>query len=171
MALLAFGFAPGGLKRLSRDLDANRVAVQDIQVPPRMRVGAAFRCDDHDLATDVAVDQRPDIDLRGFATHTLDQAVRGDRTAPDRTHVQDVAPGATGGQIRLEVLADPVTSRRSDRRGIGVAHARLLNVDGGEGDWTELADFARRNHVTMRPPSLLGRLLTATSSSSGSTSD
>ena len=137
MALLAFGFPPRGLERLGRDLDTNRVALQDIQVPPRMRVGTALRCDDHDLATDVAVDQRPDIGLRGLATHTLDQAVCGQLAAPDRTHVQDVAPRATGGQIGLEVLADPVTSRRSDRRGIGVAHGRLLNVDGGEGDWTE----------------------------------
>jgi nucleoside-diphosphate-sugar epimerase len=122
MSFLVFWFPPRGLERLGRDLHTDRVALQDIQVPLRMRVGAAFRCDDHDLATDVAVDERPDIDLRRLATHTLDQAVRGQRTAPLRTHVHDVAPRATGGQIDLEVLADPVTSRRSDRRGIGVAH-------------------------------------------------
>src|SRR5271168_3999717 len=94
MALLAFGFPPGGLERLGRDLDANRVALQDIQVPPRLCVGTALRSDDHDLAAEVAVDQRLDVDLRGLATHTLDQAVRGHRTAPDRTEVQDVAPRA-----------------------------------------------------------------------------
>src|SRR5580693_6095522 len=97
-----------------------------------MRVGTALRCDDHDLATDVAVDQRPDIALPRLAPRTLDQAVRGQRTAPDRAHVHDVTPRATGGQIHLEVLADPVTPRRSDRCGIGVAHAWLLNVGGAK---------------------------------------
>src|SRR3984957_10142993 len=122
MTFLAFWFPPGGLERLGRDLHADRVARQDIQIPSWMRVGAPFRCDDHDVPTDVAVDQRPDIDLRRLATHTLEQAVRGQRTAADLTQIQDVAPGAPGPQIRLEGLADPVTSRRSDRCGISVAH-------------------------------------------------
>jgi hypothetical protein len=77
MAFFAFGLPPRGLERLGRDLHTDRVALQDIQVPPRMRIGTALRCDDHDLATDVAVDQRPDIDLPRLATRTFDQAVRG----------------------------------------------------------------------------------------------
>ena len=98
------------LERLGRDLHTDRVARHDIQVPARMSVGAALRCDDHDLATEVAIDQRSDMNVRRLATHTFDQAVRGHRTASDRTQVQDVAPRATGGQIGLEVLADPVAS-------------------------------------------------------------
>ena len=94
-----------------------------------MRIGTTLRCDDHDLATDVAVDQRPDKDRSRPAADTLDQAVRGQRTAAYLTQIQDVTSCATGSQIGLEVLADPVTSRSSDRCGIGVAHGWTPNVD------------------------------------------
>jgi len=100
MAFLALRFPPGSLERLGCDLDTNRVAGQNIPIPTRMRVGTAFGCDDDDFTTDIALDQRPDIVSRRLATHTLDQAVRGQRTPADGAGVHDVAaPSQFNGSV------------------------------------------------------------------------
>jgi len=59
----AFRLTPGGLAGLGRDLHADGLAGHDVQIPLGVLVGSALRSDDHDLAADIAVDERLDVDV------------------------------------------------------------------------------------------------------------
>jgi len=122
MAFFTFRFPPRRLEGLGGDLHANGLARQDVQIPLRVGIGAPLRCDDHDLAADIAVDQRADVSLPRLAPHVLDQTMRGELTAADGADVHDVAAGAARAQVELAMVADPVPSLRSDRCSVGVAH-------------------------------------------------
>jgi hypothetical protein len=117
MPFFVDGLTPGCAEGLRRNLDIDMIVGAQVEVPVGVLVGSAFRPDDDDLAADIAVDQRNDARLTGFATPHLDQTVRGERVATDLGDVHDVALRAARLQVDIAVLGHPVAALLPDCRG------------------------------------------------------
>ena len=99
---------PAGAEGGPTDLDIDRFATPQIEIPGRVDIRAALGGNYDQLAIDAAIGQRGDAGLAGFAAQGSDQQGGGKGITADRREIHDMALGAARCDIPGDVIGHPI---------------------------------------------------------------
>src|ERR1700736_3033102 len=108
LALGALGLPPRRAESLARNLQRHFMTALDIEIPLRVHIGAALRCNDDRLAADVSVDQRSGPRLSALSPNGSQEQRRREGVSADHAQVHDVATRATRSNVSTLGLRQPV---------------------------------------------------------------